>query len=132
MGFETSIPIVNFGPSLPLKTPATPSEAVKKQGVFVVWVVKGGTIQKSIMEITEPQKKSTWYYLGIRDLFQKKSIPKTATRWSNSWWTTRWMTLLLPVCVLQRLKFRSQYYDVATSVSWIPKRWLFETFFVGH
>ena len=68
----------------------------------------------------------------IRDLFQKKSIPKTATRWSNSWWTTRWMTLLLPVCVLQRLKFRSQYYDVAISVSWIPKRWLFETFLGGH
>ena len=64
--------------------------------------------------------------------FPKKSIPKTATRWSNSWWTIRWMTLLLPVCVLQRLKFRSQYYDVAISVSWIPKRWLFETFFGGH
>ena len=78
---------------------------------------QGGTIQKSIMEITGP--------------FPKKSIPKTATRWSNSWWTTRWMTLLLPVCVLQRLKFRSQYYDVAISVSWIPNRWLFETFSVG-
>lgn len=74
MGFETSIPIVNFGPSLPLKTPATPSEAVKKQGVFVVWVVKGGAIQKSIMEITEPQNQpGTILGFGI---FSKKINPK--------------------------------------------------------
>lgn len=62
MGFETSIPIVNFGPSLPLKTPATPSEAVKKQGVFVVWVVKG-----------ELYKNPSW---KSQDLFQKNQSQK--------------------------------------------------------